>query len=286
MEQAGGDGVNFAVSGVNTKVRRPAEPQMDSEERSKAMEAAYKLLETPRAHLRVKFEQTDEAVLLLYRDDVLTGVSLDSSGINAASAMAVALGVDVPPSGDAVEVLASTGLLYRVLAISDLDFDNPASFDLANHLVNEAIDMQRSARSAGSGSRAMELSDLESGLEFGPYVIDFSQSESQAYLDATGDDDTPDGFGEHVHPLHLDAFVLSRLIEEIGIVENRIETVHAGQQMTVHKQVWPGDLIVANATLKSCSNRRGSIWAVFETAFTGENGDRVAVSSSTIIMMP
>ena len=80
--------------------------------------------------------------------------------------------------------------------------------------------------------------------------------------------------------------MLSRLIEEIGIVENRIETVHAGQQMTVHKQVWPGDLIVANATLKSCSNRRGSIWAIFETTFTDETGERVAVSSSTIIMMP
>ncbi len=259
---------------------------MDSEERSKAMEAAYKLLEMPRAHLRVKFEQTEEAVLLLYRDDVLTGVALDSSGINAASAMAVALGVEVPPSGEAVEVLASTGLLYRVLAISDLDFSNPASFDLANHLVNEAIDMQRSARGAGSEGRPMELSDLESGLGFGPYVIDLSQSESQAYIDATGDDDRADVFGEYVHPLHLDAFVLSRLIEEIGIVENRIETIHAGQQTTVQKRVWPGDLIIANATLKSCSNRRGSIWAVFETAFTDEGGDRVAVSSSTIIMMP
>ena len=259
---------------------------MDKSARSTALVAAYELLETPRAHLRVKFEQTDDAVLLSYRDDVLTGVELDSSGINAASAMAVALGVEVPPSGGSVEVLASTGLLYRVLAISDLDFNNPASFDLANHLVNEAIDMQRGSRSASGGSQPMELSDLKSGMEFGPYVIDFPQTEAQAYIDATGDDDTVDAFGDRVHPLHLDAFVLSRLIEEIGIVENRIETVHAGQQMTVHKQVWPGDLIVANATLKSCSNRRGSIWAVFETAFTGENGDRVAVSNSTIIMMP
>ena len=259
---------------------------MDSEERSKAMQAAYELLETPRAHLRVKFEQTDDAVLLSYRDDVLTGVALDSSGINAASAMAVALGVDVPPSGDSVEVLASTGLLYRVLAISDLDFDNPTSFDLANHLVNEAIDMQRNTRRADGGEQSMELSDLESGLEFGPYVIDLSAPEARAYVDATGDDDSPNGFGEHVHPVHLDAFVLSKLIEEIGIVENRIETVHAGQQMTVHKRVWPGDLIVANATLKSCSNRRGSIWAIFKTTFTDETGERVAVSGSTIIMMP
>ena len=116
---------------------------MNSEERSIALEAAYKLLETPRSHLRVKLEQTQDAVLLSHQDDVLTGVELDESGINAASAMAVALGVNVPRSGEAVEVLASTGLLYRVLALSDLDFTNPTAFELANHLVNEAIDMQR-----------------------------------------------------------------------------------------------------------------------------------------------
>ncbi len=259
---------------------------MDSKQRAEAMEAAYKLLETPRSHLRVKFEQTEDAVLVSYRDDVLTGVALDESGINAASAMAVALGVEVPAVGEASEVLVSTGLLYRVLAISDLDFTNPASFDLANHLVNEAEEMQRATRRAGSGGTQMDLSELESGLQFGPYVIDFSQAESDAYIGATGDGEGPRGFDGRVHPLHLDAFVLSRLIEEIGIVENQIETVHAGQQMTVYKQVWPGDLVVANANLKSCSNRRGSIWAVFETTFTDEGGDRVAVSSSTIIMMP
>lgn len=259
---------------------------MNPEERSEAMEAAYKLLETPRAHLRVKFEQTEDSVLLWYRDDVLTGVLLDQSGMNAASAMAVALGVEIPRTGESVEVLASTGLLHRVLALSDLDFRNPSSFELANHLVDEAVDMQRVARRSGESGSPMDLSELESGMEFGPYVIDLTQADTDAYIDATGDSDGAKGFGGRVHPLHLDAFVLSRLIAEIGIVENRIETVHAGQQMTVYKQVWPGDLVVANSTLKSCSNRRGSIWAVFETTFTEETEDRVAVSSSTIIMMP
>ncbi len=116
---------------------------MDSKARATALVDAYKLLETPRSHLRVKLEQTDDAVLLYYRDDVLTGVELDESGINAASAMAIALGVNVPPAREAVEVLVSTGLLYRVFAISDLDYTNPTAFELANHLVNEAIEMQR-----------------------------------------------------------------------------------------------------------------------------------------------
>ena len=116
---------------------------MDKSARTRALEAAYELLETPRSHLRVKLEQTEDSVVLSYQGNPLTGVELDESGINAASAMAVALGLDVPRVGEAEEVLVSTGLLYRVFAISDLDFTNPTSFELANHLVNEAIDMQR-----------------------------------------------------------------------------------------------------------------------------------------------
>ena len=133
----------------------------------------------------------------------------------------------------------------------------------------------------------MDLGELESGQAFGPYVIEISQPDADAYIAATGDSKEPHDFsGNACIPLQLDAHVLSRLIAEIGIVENRIETVHAGQQMTVHRQATPGEMIIANSTLKSCSNRRGSIWAIFETTFVDEAGRRVAASSSTIIMMP
>ena len=106
MEPARRDGVDQAVAGpLQTAATRS---EMDSAQRAEAMEVAYKLLETPRSHLRVKFEQTEDAVLVSYRDDVLTGVALDESGINAASAMAVALGVEVPAAGESEEVLVST----------------------------------------------------------------------------------------------------------------------------------------------------------------------------------
>ena len=258
---------------------------MDKAQRASALEAAYELLGTPRSHLRVKLEQTEDAVLLRYQDQTLTGVQLDESGINAAAAMAVALGVNVPPTGEASEVLASTGLLHRVLAISDLDFSNPTAFELANVLVNESIDMQRGSR-ARFEAAPMDLDELEPGQAFGPYVIEISQPDADAYIAATGDIDDPHDFAGNMHPLQLDAYVLSRLISEIGIVQNRIETVHAGQQMTVHRQATPGEMIIANSTLKSCSNRRGSVWAIFESTFTDETGRRVAESSSTIIMMP
>ena len=132
----------------------------------------------------------------------------------------------------------------------------------------------------------MNLDDLKSGQLFGPYAIELAKANADAYISATGDNRLPHDFGGNVHPLLLDAYVLSKLIAEIGIVENRIETVHAGQQMTVHREVAPAETIVANATLKSCSNRRGSVWAIFETVFADEAGVAVAESSSTIIMMP
>ena len=184
---------------------------MDKAQRASALEAAYELLGTPRSHLRVKLEQTEDAVLLRYQDQTLTGVQLDESGINAASAMAIALGVNVPPTGEVSEVLASTGLLHRVLAISDLDFTNPTAFELANELVNEAIDMQRGSR-ARFEATPMDLDELESGQAFGPYVIEISQPDADAYIAATGDSDNPHDFAGNTHPLQLDAYVLSRLI--------------------------------------------------------------------------
>lgn len=120
---------------------------MNKAQRDAAREAAYELLNTPRSHLRVSLQHSAGAVTVIHKDQTLTGVELDQSGVNAASAIAVALGVSVPPEGQSVEVLVSTGLLYRVLALSDIDFNNPVAFELASNLVDEAISMQR-----GSGA--------------------------------------------------------------------------------------------------------------------------------------
>ena len=132
----------------------------------------------------------------------------------------------------------------------------------------------------------MNLENLKSGQRFGPYPIDLTHPEADAYIAATGANSEPHDFQGGVHPLQLDAYVLSRLIAELGIVEDRIETVHAGQQMTVHRPVVAETSVTANPVLKSCSNRRGRLWAIFETDFIDGNGNAVAESSSTIILMP
>jgi hypothetical protein len=63
--------------------------------------------------------------------------------MNAAVAMAEAMAIQLPALGGSNSGLVSTGLLYRVLALSQLDFRNPTSFELAGTLVDEAISMQR-----------------------------------------------------------------------------------------------------------------------------------------------
>ncbi len=116
--------------------------------RKKALEYAYSLIERPRAHLRVELAQVSNGVVLRHNGRVLTRVYLNRSGMNAAAAMAEALGVQIPRAGESVTTLASTGLLYRALAISQIDFRNEASFELAANLVEEAIDMQRGGSSS------------------------------------------------------------------------------------------------------------------------------------------
>jgi hypothetical protein len=66
--------------------------------------------------------------------------------MNAAAAIAEALGVPVPKLGESKTTLASSGLLYRVLALSELDFRNPAALEVASRLVDEAKDMQSGSR--------------------------------------------------------------------------------------------------------------------------------------------
>ena len=116
--------------------------------RKRALEYAYELLERPRAHLRVELRQVSDGVVLKHGNRVLTKVYLNRSGMNAAVAMAEALGIHVPPAGQGVVARVSTGLLYRVPAISQLDFTNETSFEMASKLIEEADEMR------GSGSDA------------------------------------------------------------------------------------------------------------------------------------
>lgn len=132
---------------------------------------------------------------------------------------------------------------------------------------------------------AMKLADLSVGYTFAPFGITISDQQSEAYRTATGGESTSDTLFGIVHPLQLDAAALANLIKELGIVEQRIETVHAGQQLFVHRASKPGEAIVCISTLKSNNIRRGSRWATIQSVFTTEGGDPIAESSSTLILL-
>jgi len=115
--------------------------------RKQALEYGYKLLEKPRSHLRVELNQDKSGVSVTHKGRVITRVFLNRSGMNAAVAISEAMAIKLPALGQSNSGLVSTGLLYRVLAISQLDFRNPASYELAAELVDEAISMQRGSSS-------------------------------------------------------------------------------------------------------------------------------------------
>ena len=111
--------------------------------RTKALEYGYALLGRPRSHLRVELNQEKSGVSVTHKGRVITRVYLNRSGMNAAVAISEAMAIELPALGQSNSGLVSTGLLYRVLAISQLDFRNPSAYELAGTLVDEAISMQR-----------------------------------------------------------------------------------------------------------------------------------------------
>lgn len=110
--------------------------------RARALDYAYQLVDRPSAHVRVRLVQNRTGVSLTHKGRLLTRVYINRSGMRAAVAMADALGVRVPALGKTAEAVVSTGLLYRVLALSQLDFRKPEAMEMARHLLEEADGMR------------------------------------------------------------------------------------------------------------------------------------------------
>ena len=60
----------------------------------------------------------------------------------AGSYMAQALGVRVPPLGQTVKARVSTGVLFRAVSISSLDFNNELSYTLLERWLEEAAEQR------------------------------------------------------------------------------------------------------------------------------------------------
>ena len=64
----------------------------------------------------------------------------------AAGFMSQAMGVELPTLNETVNVRVSTGVLFRVITIAGLDFENDASFIILDRMLEEA-ELQRGSDS-------------------------------------------------------------------------------------------------------------------------------------------
>jgi len=116
--------------------------------RKRALEYADEIISVPRAHVRVTIRQVKDGVTILHRGRALTKCHITRSGMRAARYVAEALGVRLPALGESVDARVSTGVLWRAVSISCLDFRKPESLTLLDRLIEEA----RLQRGSGSDS--------------------------------------------------------------------------------------------------------------------------------------
>ena len=103
------------------------------------------LIATPRAHLRMTLAQDAEGLVLTYQDREILRCYLTPNGMIAGGFVAQALGTGVPPLGESAIARVSTGVLYRVLGVCQLDYSEEVSYVVLDRLLEEA-QMQRGAR--------------------------------------------------------------------------------------------------------------------------------------------
>ena len=118
-----------------------------SQKHAEVTEYAEELISVPKAHLGLDLRQDEGGVTLLHDGRSLVECSLTREGMTAAGFMAQALGVKIPPLGQSAQMRVSTGVLYRAMAVSGLDFDKEESYILLERLLAEA-EMQRRGSSA------------------------------------------------------------------------------------------------------------------------------------------
>ena len=107
---------------------------------------AEELMSVPRAHVRMEYSQTNSGVVLTHEGNELVKCPLTRSGMAAAGFMSQAMGVELPTLNETVNVRVSTGVLFRVVTIAGLDFENDASFAILDRMLEEA-ELQRGSAS-------------------------------------------------------------------------------------------------------------------------------------------
>ncbi len=88
--------------------------------------------------------QDERGLVLTYQDREVLRCFITPNGMLAGGFVSQALGVRLPPLGESVLARISTGVLYRVLGVCQLDYTEEAAYVVLERLLEEA-QMQRGA---------------------------------------------------------------------------------------------------------------------------------------------
>ena len=102
-----------------------------------------RLLDRPVREVPVVLRHGKGGVTLLHKGRALTRCYATAPGKLAAELVAMALGVQLPPIGEAVETSVSTGVLFRAVSIAGFDPRMPEVQPLLERLIQEAADQRR-----------------------------------------------------------------------------------------------------------------------------------------------
>ena len=112
--------------------------------RKKAQDYAEYVLSRPLRDYRVTLKRGRTGVTLLYNGRAITKCHMNRVGALQSTFLAQALGVEVPGAGGSVTTRVPSGVLYRAVAISSLDFRRPEARSVLVQLLSVAA-RQRSS---------------------------------------------------------------------------------------------------------------------------------------------
>ena len=110
--------------------------------RKKALERGQQLIERPRGALELNLFHGKRGLTVRHQGKVIARTHSSRIGRILAPFVAEALGVELPKIGSAVEAVASSGVIYRVLSISSLDLRQAEARELLTYLLEEAAAMR------------------------------------------------------------------------------------------------------------------------------------------------
>lgn len=130
----------------------------------------------------------------------------------------------------------------------------------------------------------MNVLDAEIGQVYGPYKLEFEDSNIKDYLQSVTFSENKELYNEYLPPFFVIALALSNLIEDIQLFNSGLEAVHSGQEVIWNKKISSDSIIYAKGKLSSKKAIRKSLFLVFSVEYKDLTNKLVGSSVSKIIL--